>query len=100
MSASRQSGRNLILIGMPAAGKSTVGVLAAKRLAWHFIDTDVYIQAGQGRRLADMLSEQGAEAGGNGAGKGHHGLDGILSAGLHGGGRPVRDRSIYGAPGP
>jgi shikimate kinase len=37
--------KNVILIGMPGSGKSTVGVLLAKRLAWGFTDTDVLIQA-------------------------------------------------------
>ena len=35
---------NIIFIGMPAAGKSTIGVVAAKRLGYEFIDTDLLIQ--------------------------------------------------------
>ena len=36
--------KNLIFIGMPAVGKSTVGVVTAKRLGYHFIDVDILIQ--------------------------------------------------------
>ena len=35
---------NIILIGMPAAGKSTVGVVTAKHMGYRFIDTDLLIQ--------------------------------------------------------
>ena len=35
---------NLILIGMPGAGKSTIGVVAAKRLGYRFLDSDLLIQ--------------------------------------------------------
>ena len=36
--------KNIILIGMPAVGKSTVGVVIAKRLGYDFVDTDLLIQ--------------------------------------------------------
>ena len=36
--------RNIIFIGMPAAGKSTIGVVTAKHLGYNFIDTDLLIQ--------------------------------------------------------
>ncbi len=52
--------RNLILIGMPASGKSTLGVLAAKALGWDFIDTDVLIQVGERKRLSQLIGEAGA----------------------------------------
>jgi shikimate kinase len=39
---------NIILVGMPGAGKSTVGVLLAKTLGYAFLDTDLVIQAGRG----------------------------------------------------
>jgi len=51
---------NIILIGMPGSGKSTVGVILAKALAYHFIDTDVTIQTSQGRSLQDILKVEGA----------------------------------------
>lgn len=50
---------NLILIGMPGAGKSTVGVILAKRLGYHFIDTDLVIQAQQKCRLQEIINRQG-----------------------------------------
>jgi len=51
--------RNLILIGMPAAGKSTVGVLLAKKLGVAFVDTDILIQTGEGCLLQEIISRQG-----------------------------------------
>ena len=53
---------NLVLVGMPGAGKSTVGVLLAKATWRGFVDTDVVIQAREGRRLQDILDSQGVEA--------------------------------------
>lgn len=50
---------NVILIGMPGAGKSTVGVLLAKRLGYDFVDTDVLIQLRQGELLQDTLDAHG-----------------------------------------
>ena len=49
---------NLILIGMPGAGKSTVGVILAKRLGYHFIDTDLIIQMQQKCRLQEIIDQQ------------------------------------------
>ena len=46
---------NLILIGMPGAGKSTIGVLLAKALGMDFIDTDILIQQRSGRLLQDII---------------------------------------------
>jgi len=51
--------KNIILIGMPGAGKSTVGVLLAKSLAFDFIDTDLIIQKQQGLPLQKIIDEQG-----------------------------------------
>jgi shikimate kinase len=50
---------NIVLIGMPAAGKSTLGVLLAKVSGRDFLDTDVYIQAREGRTLQRILAEEG-----------------------------------------
>ncbi len=52
---------NLVLIGMPWSGKSTTGVLLAKALAMPFVDTDVLIQAREGRRLQEIIDAEGAD---------------------------------------
>lgn len=53
--------KNVILVGMPAAGKSTVGVVIAKRLGFDFIDTDLLIQQQEGCLLKDIIRERGIE---------------------------------------
>ena len=50
---------HIILIGMPACGKSTVGVLAAKALGYRFVDSDLIIQERDGRRLHRIIREEG-----------------------------------------
>lgn len=55
------SDRNIVLVGMPGAGKSTVGVLLAKALSRNFMDTDVYIQAREGRRLQEIIDTSGLD---------------------------------------
>ena len=50
---------NVILIGMPGAGKSTTGVILAKRIGHAFIDTDLVIQAETGLRLQEIIDSQG-----------------------------------------
>jgi len=59
LAATRKS--NLILIGMPGAGKSTVGVVLAKRLGFHFLDTDLIIQAQENCRLQQIIDSRGLE---------------------------------------
>lgn len=53
--------KNLIFIGMPAVGKSTVGVVVAKRLGYGFIDTDLLIQESEGRLLREIIAQEGLD---------------------------------------
>jgi len=50
---------NIVLIGMPGSGKSTIGVLLAKKLAMDFIDTDILIQNQENRPLQEIMDTQG-----------------------------------------
>lgn len=50
---------NLILIGMPGCGKSTVGVVLAKVLGFQFIDSDLLIQEQEARLLKDIIAQDG-----------------------------------------
>lgn len=56
-----QDAKNVVLIGMPGAGKSTVGVLLAKSLGMAFEDTDLLIQQQDGRRLQSIIAEDGVQ---------------------------------------
>jgi shikimate kinase len=53
---------NIILIGMPASGKSTVGVILAKLLGFDFIDTDLLIQREEHQRLSEIIATRGLPA--------------------------------------
>ena len=52
---------NIVLIGMPGAGKSTVGVVLAKRLGFRFVDSDLVIQEKHDRLLHELIEEYGVE---------------------------------------
>lgn len=50
-----QHANNVILIGMPASGKSTVGVILAKMMGYDFTDTDLLLQKKHGKKLTEMI---------------------------------------------
>lgn len=50
---------NIILIGMPGCGKSTVGVVLAKKLGYGFVDSDLVIQERYGKTLEELIDEHG-----------------------------------------
>ena len=52
---------NILLIGMPGAGKSSLGVVAAKMLGMSFLDLDIVIQETMGQTLQQIIDERGAE---------------------------------------
>ena len=52
---------NIILIGMPAVGKSTVGVILAKILGYSFIDSDLLIQESRKMLLSEIIAEEGVD---------------------------------------
>lgn len=53
--------KNVVLIGMPGAGKSTIGVVLAKVLGYQFIDSDLVIQEREGKLLREIIAESGEE---------------------------------------
>lgn len=51
--------KNLILVGMPASGKSTVGVILAKEMKYRFVDTDLILQEDTDQTLVEIIEERG-----------------------------------------
>lgn len=53
--------KNIILIGMPGCGKSTVGVVLAKAMGYRFLDSDLVIQEQEERLLCEIIEQEGLE---------------------------------------
>ena len=52
---------NIVLIGLPGVGKSTVGVVLAKNMGYSFVDSDLLIQQQEGKLLHEIISERGLD---------------------------------------
>ena len=61
MKSKRQQPANVVLIGMPGVGKSTIGVLLAERLGYGFLDTDILMQTRAGMKLQEIIAARGAD---------------------------------------
>ncbi len=53
--------KNIILVGMPGCGKSTVGVVLAKAMGYRFMDSDLLIQETDGRLLCEIIEQEGVD---------------------------------------
>ncbi len=53
--------KNVVLIGMPGVGKSTTGVVLAKNMGMSFLDSDLVIQEQEGKKLHELIEEQGMD---------------------------------------
>lgn len=61
MSVLKKKAGNLVLIGMPGAGKSTVGVVLAKNMGLRFLDSDLCIQEEENRLLHEIITDEGLD---------------------------------------
>ena len=52
---------NIVLIGMPGVGKSTIGIILAKVLGYSFLDADLLIQEQEGKLLSEIIEEKGTD---------------------------------------
>ena len=59
--ATKMKKDNIVLIGMPGVGKSTIGVILAKVLGYQFLDADLVIQQQEGKLLKEIIAEVGTE---------------------------------------
>ena len=53
--------KNIVLIGMPACGKSTIGYWLSKKIGYPLLDTDKYLEAKENRIISDIFSNEGEE---------------------------------------